>query len=195
MGGYQNIAYDEVVTSTYLNDKLMAQTISRFADAGSRDAAITAPQTNQYAYVAGVGLTRYNGTAWQVEIAATTPSPVATRVNFTSFFSTWTNYGGVYQAPSYYKSQSGIVGCEGMLKAGASSDTAEYVAVLPAGYRPANTLIFPVMCRFQNVEGIARMQVGNNGQLLIVTARGTTGAFTATTDWVSLAGISFLQGA
>src|SRR5262249_40000699 len=141
-------------------------------------------RTNQYAYVEGTGLTRWNGSAWVVEIAAATPT--VTPVNFTSFFSTWTNYGS-YTSARYYKYFSGIVHVEGMVRAGASSDDGEYIVVLPAGYRPsaASGHIFPVWCRQNGTEKACRVNINNLGRILPVQS----GNFRATTgDWLSFSG-------
>src|SRR5689334_6586330 len=104
--GYKLWSFKESLSSNDVNNYLMSQVVARFDSTGERSSAITSPQTNQYAYVTGVGLTRWDGSAWVVEIAAS--SPTINRINFSTLYSHWSNYGS-YQSASYYKDFSGVV--------------------------------------------------------------------------------------
>ena len=56
----------------------------------------------------------------------------------------WSNYGGTFQTARFVRDAAGIVHVEGLVKS--ASRLAAAVFILPAGYRPANTLIFSVDC-------------------------------------------------
>lgn len=187
--GYKLWGFEELLTSNDLNTLIMSQSLPRFNSTGERNAAITSPEAGQYAHIVGTGLTRWTGTDWVVAIPETAASTTTAMINFTSFYSTWSNYGSGYTAVRYGKDSAGFVHVEGMLRAGASSDSGEYALVLPSGYRPAAAHIFSVWCRQGGDEKGCRINLNPAGQLQVLGAGGNFRP--ATTDWLSISGISF----
>ena len=77
--GYRTFASGEVLTAANTQTYLMDQSITVFADATARDAAITSPTEGQYAYLKDTdGLTFHNGTAWGSFIAGKVLQVVST---------------------------------------------------------------------------------------------------------------------
>ena len=63
--GFKVFAVGEVLTAADVNDYLMEQSISIFADATARDAQITSPIEGMFCYLADTNeLQFYNGSAW-----------------------------------------------------------------------------------------------------------------------------------
>jgi hypothetical protein len=71
-----------------------------------------------------------------------TPGGVVPTVTPVTFNSTWTDYGGGFNAAGYYKDQYNWVGLRGLVKNTVSENTD--VFTLPVGFRPANTMCFAV---------------------------------------------------
>ena len=63
--GFKVFAVGEVLTAADVNDYLMEQSISIFADSTARDAQITSPIEGQFCYLADTNVLQfYNGSAW-----------------------------------------------------------------------------------------------------------------------------------
>jgi hypothetical protein len=63
--GFKVFAVGEVLTAADVNDYLMEQSISIFADSTARDAQITSPIEGMFCYLADTNeLQFYNGAAW-----------------------------------------------------------------------------------------------------------------------------------
>jgi len=63
--GFKVFAVGEVLTAADVNDYLMEQSISIFADSTARDAQITSPIEGMFCYLADTNeLQFYNGSAW-----------------------------------------------------------------------------------------------------------------------------------
>jgi hypothetical protein len=63
--GFKVFAVGEVLTAADVNDYLMEQSISIFADSTARDAQITSPIEGQFCYLADSNVLQfYNGSAW-----------------------------------------------------------------------------------------------------------------------------------
>ena len=63
--GFKVFAVGEVLTAADVNDYLMEQSISIFADSTARDAQITSPVEGQFCYLADTNVLQfYNGSAW-----------------------------------------------------------------------------------------------------------------------------------
>lgn len=86
----------------------------------------------------------------------------------------WENYSET-QSAQYIKDNFGFVRLRGMVKSG----TSRIITVLPAGYRPLETVYFIV----NNSTAPRQLTISGTGTLLLITG------FTDT--WVSLDGISF----
>ena len=91
------------------------------------------------------------------------------------FQNSWVNFGGTNASASYYKDPFGRVYLKGTIKTGASGTTA---FTLPAGYRPQEAEIFPVVA---------------NGAFGLVTVNpdGTVSITTGSSTYTTLSGISF----
>lgn len=85
-----------------------------------------------------------------------------------SLSNSWTDFGSGYQGARYCKDALGWVHVEGLVKDG-SPDTAT-IFTLPAGYRPAGSLIFASW----NASGAARITVGSDGQVSCNTGGGSS---------------------
>ena len=63
--GFKVFAVGEVLTAADVNDYLMEQSISIFADSTARDAQITSPIEGQFCYLADTNVLQYyTGSAW-----------------------------------------------------------------------------------------------------------------------------------
>jgi len=63
--GFRTFAVGEVLTAANVNDFLMEQVVTVFADATARDAAITSPQEGQISFLKDTDvLTYYSGSSW-----------------------------------------------------------------------------------------------------------------------------------
>lgn len=63
--GFRTFAVGEVLTAANVNDYLMEQVVTVFADATARDAAITSPQEGQISFLKNTDvLTYYSGSSW-----------------------------------------------------------------------------------------------------------------------------------
>ena len=98
---------------------------------------------------------RYDGATWK-DIGAIPPSGWVVP----SFLNSWTNYGGEWQTARYMKDANGTVFVEGLV---ANGTLGQPIFNLPAGYRPAATLIFPTLAN----QTIGRMDVQGNGNLYV----------------------------
>ena len=94
----------------------------------------------------------------------------------------WTNYSTTYADAGFTRTSAGVVGLRGLIKNG-PIDPAASVCTLPVGFRPAQHLIFQVGGYDNGASGAARVDVYSDG-----TVRVSQGQ----TNWVSLAGITFL---
>lgn len=63
--GFRTFAVGEVLTASNVNNYLMEQVVTVFADATARDLAITAPDEGQLSFLKDTDvLTYYNGSSW-----------------------------------------------------------------------------------------------------------------------------------
>ena len=63
--GFRTFAVGEVLTAANVNDYLMEQVVTVFADATARDAAITSPQEGQFCFLKDTDVLQfYSGSAW-----------------------------------------------------------------------------------------------------------------------------------
>lgn len=92
-----------------------------------------------------------------------------------AFQNSWVNFGGTNASASYYKDSLGRVYLKGTIKTGASGTTA---FTLPAGYRPQEAEIFPVVA---------------NGAFGLVTVNpdGTVVVSTGSSTYTTLSGINY----
>ena len=89
-------------------------------------------------------------------------------------------YGSGYEVPSYYRTKDNIVHLRGLMK----NSTDNHIATLPAGFRPANRLLFTTVQAMASINyGVGRVDILTNGNIEI---RGQTNSYN------SLDGISFL---
>ena len=107
-------------------------------------------------------LKQWDGTAW----VAVGPQPATTWVSPT-LNSPWTNYGGGWQPARYTRDAMGTVFVEGLVNSGLVGSA---VFNLPAGFRPAQGLIFSTVAN----NTFARLDIGSNGDVVWNTG-GTSG--------------------
>jgi hypothetical protein len=80
----------------------------------------------------------------------------------------WGWYGSIYSTPQYTKSADGVVMLKGLIAAGVTT-SGTVIATLPAGYRPAATVLYDGICNnlfcrvdiFANGNIVARTGVSN----------------------------------
>lgn len=101
------------------------------------------------------------------------------RVRFAAptLLNSWVNYGIGLSPAGYYKDPYGRVHLKGTIKSGTVT-SGTVLFTLPAGFRPLETLIFPVDSN--NAHG--RVNVQANGDVVIILGNATH---------LSLSGISF----
>lgn len=171
-----------VADATEIQTHLMRQVVARFATAGARDAAIIAPEQGMVVDVAGVGITRYSGSAWVTVVVSGTSAAWTTASLGTGF----ANYGGSYSDARYRKLANGVVLLGGLVKTTLATVTAgSTIFTLPAGFRPGVALILPA---YRSDGNVTRINYGSGD---ITTGVAITGAGT----FISLDGITFLAEA
>jgi hypothetical protein len=90
------------------------------------------------------------------------------------------NYGGGYEAVSYFKDRSGVVHLQGLFKSITGvSEPESSVFFLPPGYRPAETLLFST----DSNETHARIDIQPDGGVIVVDGQSN--------NYITLSGISF----
>ena len=102
-----------------------------------------------------------------------------------SYGAGWADYSVIYLGVSYMKDSLGFIHIRGMAKK--TSGTADLVFTLPAGYRPANRLIFSVQYYDASVTYVhGRADVQTNSKVTIEYP-----STPAVGDWVSFGAINF----
>ncbi|MDU5143508.1 MAG: hypothetical protein E6230_15120 [Paenibacillus dendritiformis] len=97
----------------------------------------------------------------------------------------WEDYGASFERSFYYKDESNIVTVEGLLGEGTPA-LGTPLFILPKGFRPDRTLIFPVLGWVSGVgDALVRIDVEPTGVVKI-------GSSNAKNDYLSLQGITFL---
>jgi len=130
------------------------------------------PQSNA-APLSGDHLTNKTYVDSLVDSLATSP------VNLTLLNSA-VEYGSGYEVPSYYRTRDNIVHLRGLMKSSATNP----IATLPAGFRPANRLLFTTVQAMNSISyGVGRVDILANGDIELRAQ---------TNDYNSLDGISFL---
>lgn len=95
----------------------------------------------------------------------------------------WEKYpAATYADASYGKTSNGVVLLNGLIRRTSGSEPS--VFILPSGFRPASTIIFPVA----GSGGIGRFDVNPDGSVYWV---GSIVGSVNIADWASLGGISF----
>jgi hypothetical protein len=112
------------------------------------------------------------------------PSPEAWKP--LPFAAGWGNYGGGYITAAYRKDQLGMVHLRGLVTNATGPAKPSPIATLPAGYRPAEGLLFTV--GGGQPEGTARVDLTADGQLRWVSGASADG------DYSSLDQISYWPG-
>lgn len=96
--------------------------------------------------------------------------------------SPWENYGGSFAPGVCYKTATGIVYLQGLVRiVGGGATTGVAVGTLPAGFRPGATHVFQVIT---NGGTWGRLDIDSAGLLYL---------YTGDTSWISLSGIHFLS--
>lgn len=86
-------------------------------------------------------------------------------VTVTTFYNSWTNYGGGWDSASYLKDVFGYVHLRGLIANGTIGDVDAFI--LPAGYRPAYRVLFTVDAATGS-HVIGRVDVTSSGQVRVV---------------------------
>lgn len=115
---------------------------------------------------------RYSNGIWY----DTGATPAGTWINAT-YQNSWTTYGQEYGPARYMKDANNTVYISGLVRGGVNGNT---IFTLPTGYRPLYREIFTQSC---SPNAYCRVDVLTNGN--IIPQNGNT------TDWVSIAGISY----
>ena len=92
----------------------------------------------------------------------------------------WTDFGGVYESVGYMKDEFGFVHIRGMVKGGS---VGQNIFFLPEGYRPLKSQYHTCI----SADVVRTLNVQNNGGVFISAV--------ASSNWVTLNGISFKAGA
>lgn len=105
-----------------------------------------------------------------------------------TLLNSWVNYGSGYAEVGYYRDALGCVRLRGFIRGGTTTDTTPLL-ILPAGYRPLSTHVFPAVQAVDaggvTSDNVARIDVGPDGTVAIYNVN-------AAADWISLAVITFL---
>ena len=139
----------------------------------------SSPDTGSMIYETDTALLYvYSGSAWvkvlQQKSTTTTGWTNATYTN------SWASYGGQYPPARYIKDDLGIVHLDGLVMNGTIGLG---IFTLPAGFRPAYQMIFPVVT---HPNTIGRLDIQSNGVVLPATGSNV---------WFSLSGVTFLAEA
>ncbi|MEM5567676.1 hypothetical protein AAF695_02760 [Aerococcus viridans] len=92
----------------------------------------------------------------------------------------WTNFGGVYESVGYMKDEFGFVHLKGMVKGGS---VGQNIFFLPEGYQPLKSQYHACV----SADIVRTLNIQANGGAFISTV--------ASSNWVTLNGISFKAGA
>jgi len=92
----------------------------------------------------------------------------------------WNTYGGNYGSARFTKTSAGVVILDGLIKTSTTPTAYDFLAALPASYRPSTRLMFSTET---NANTFSRVDVGANGSIIFVW--GSNG-------WLSLSGITFI---
>lgn len=90
----------------------------------------------------------------------------------------WSLYAAGWQAIGFYKTTTGVVFLQGMMKKSVAISAGEVLFTLPVGYRPLATCLFNV----QSAGALGRVDVGPTGSVVVQAGSNV---------WLSLAGINF----
>jgi len=105
----------------------------------------------------------------------------------------WQNYDGTFNTLGFTKTTTGAVGLKGLIRSGPIGFNTGYAACyLPAGFRPANHLIYNGVAYDPNGSGgngSARIDIFPDGAVVVVGGSNTT----YTNGFVSLDGIIFMS--
>jgi hypothetical protein len=112
------------------------------------------------------------GTMWSGLVADTT-SAVVSPWRAPTLLNTWINFGSGFSDAGYYKDSSGLVHLRGVIRNGTVPAD---VFVLPVGYRPAATLIFPIVSN----DLLGQVRINSSGNVHLYAGSNT---------WVALDGI------
>jgi hypothetical protein len=100
-----------------------------------------------------------------------------------AFENGWVNYGGGYASAAFYKDSLGVVHLKGLVKSGTVGTS---IFQLPAGYRPAEALIFG------STSSAAHGEIGIEADCFFVcTAYQYVNARAGNNTYLSLDGITF----
>ena len=117
-------------------------------------------------------------------LAALKAPELALQVQNLQLQNPFVNYGAPYGTAGYYKDSSEVIHLSGLIKSTIPlSGGMTVIGSLPAGYRPANPLIFTA----KNGSGYARIDVGTDGAIS-TWPNDSTGYYQ---NYLSLDGISF----
>ena len=134
--------------------------------------------------IANEGFWWYNGTNWLQFVTSTNSItlPVSPAIYAPSFSANWSNFGsGGYSDVQYFKTLENIVYVYGLCKKSVATTALETILTLPAGFRPANRLVFNSFY----TSGATRIDIDASGNIIYVAAGHTI-------SFLSLSGISFL---
>lgn len=96
----------------------------------------------------------------------------------------WEDYGGDYERSFYYKDESNVVTIMGLVSKGIST-AGTPLFILPVGFRPDKTLIFPVNGYVTGIgDSFIRIDVDPTGIVKLASSN-------AKNDYISLQGITF----
>lgn len=123
-----------------------------------------------------------SGTSW-IQVF---PIPVPSYVNL-PLVGGFTQFGGGFDFGQYAKLPGGLVSVRGLLKANSTKVAPYQIGVLPAGFRPANAVMF-AQPHGSGAGSFGRLDVQGDGSVI-----GQFGMVSG--DWVSLSGVTFIAEA
>lgn len=120
---------------------------------------------------------RVSGNTADRHVSALCTPPTWTSATLTN---SWLNWGSPFNTAGYIREPSGHVALRGLVKSGtvALNTTSSAILRLPEGYRPAKTLVFPVI----TAGGVGDVRVDANGYVM---------AQSGDNGWFSLESIRF----
>jgi hypothetical protein len=104
--------------------------------------------------------------------------------NQPAFENDWRNFNGLYETAAFRKDRDGIVHVRGVVARQSGNGGGSYLFTLPAGYRPADVVLFSVA----SFDGSGNQSVGS----IQIDTDGHVFTYAATDDrFVSFDGVSF----
>lgn len=173
-------SYPTVITIDRVNRKATVQYAGDPAPVPVQMGSIQPANVGQRVRVEGVGGDKYiadvMGPVYVDQVVSVEGWREIGAAGNPAFQGTWVNFGSGYATAAFRKEENDVVRLRGMVKSGVVGTS---IFLLPAGYRPAERLLFDT----QSNSAVGRIDVIEDGRVDVLTGNNA---------WISLSGITFV---